>query len=57
MTRTIIIGGGVAGLATAALLAREGHQVCVGHRRAHDALDLREKRLETLPEGLRRGHA
>lgn len=27
MTRTIIIGGGVAGLATAALLAREGHRV------------------------------
>lgn len=27
MTRTIIIGGGVAGLATAALLAREGHDV------------------------------
>lgn len=27
MTRTVIIGGGVAGLATAALLAREGHQV------------------------------
>lgn len=27
MTRTIIIGGGVAGLATAALLAREGHSV------------------------------
>lgn len=32
MTRTIIIGGGVAGLATAALLAREGHQVCVLER-------------------------
>ncbi|MHA3685057.1 phytoene desaturase family protein [Leucobacter sp. HY1910] len=27
MTRTIVIGGGVAGLATAALLAREGHRV------------------------------
>lgn len=27
MTRTIIIGGGIAGLATAALLAREGHRV------------------------------
>lgn len=27
MTRTIVIGGGVAGLATAALLAREGHEV------------------------------
>ncbi|MBL3699661.1 phytoene desaturase family protein [Leucobacter luti] len=27
MTRTVVIGGGVAGLATAALLAREGHQV------------------------------
>ncbi|MGF2950177.1 phytoene desaturase family protein [Microbacterium alcoholitolerans] len=27
MTRTVVIGGGVAGLATAALLAREGHEV------------------------------
>lgn len=27
MTRTVVIGGGVAGLATAALLAREGHHV------------------------------
>ena len=27
MTKTIVIGGGVAGLASAALLAREGHQV------------------------------
>lgn len=27
MTRTIVIGGGIAGLATAALLAREGHTV------------------------------
>jgi phytoene desaturase len=27
MTRTIVIGGGIAGLATAALLAREGHKV------------------------------
>lgn len=27
MTRTVVIGGGVAGLATAALLAREGHAV------------------------------
>lgn len=27
MTRTIVIGGGVAGLATAALLAHEGHEV------------------------------
>lgn len=29
MTRTVIIGAGVAGLATAALLAREGHDVVV----------------------------
>ncbi|MBU3994611.1 MAG: phytoene desaturase [Actinobacteria bacterium] len=29
MTRTIVIGAGVAGLATAALLAREGHEVHV----------------------------
>ena len=29
MTRTVIIGAGVAGLATAALLAREGHDVTV----------------------------
>lgn len=27
MTRTVVIGGGIAGLATAALLAREGHEV------------------------------
>ena len=27
MTRTIVIGGGIAGLASAALLAREGHEV------------------------------
>lgn len=27
MTRTIVIGGGIAGLATAGLLAREGHEV------------------------------
>ncbi|TXK18979.1 phytoene desaturase family protein [Homoserinibacter sp. GY 40078] len=27
MTRTIVIGGGIAGLATAALLSREGHEV------------------------------
>lgn len=29
MTRTVVIGGGVAGLATAALLAHEGHDVVV----------------------------
>nr|NLD41039.1 phytoene desaturase [Actinomycetales bacterium] len=29
MTRTVIIGAGIAGLATAALLAREGHEVLV----------------------------
>jgi len=29
MTRTVVIGAGVAGLATAALLAREGHEVTV----------------------------
>lgn len=29
MTRTVIIGAGIAGLATAALLAREGHEVTV----------------------------
>ena len=27
MTRTVIIGGGISGLATATLLAREGHEV------------------------------
>jgi phytoene dehydrogenase-like protein len=27
MTRTVVIGGGIAGLATAALLAHEGHEV------------------------------
>ncbi|MGA4669923.1 phytoene desaturase family protein [Propionibacteriaceae bacterium Y1923] len=33
MTRTIVVGGGVAGLATAALLAREGHDVHLLERR------------------------
>lgn len=32
MTRTVIIGGGVAGLATAALLAHDGHRVTVLER-------------------------
>jgi phytoene desaturase len=32
MTRTVVIGAGVAGLATAALLAREGHDVTVLER-------------------------
>lgn len=32
MTRSVIIGGGVAGLATAALLAREGHSVTLLER-------------------------
>jgi len=32
MTRTIVIGGGIAGLATAALLAREGHRVTLIER-------------------------
>lgn len=32
MTRTVVIGGGVAGLATAALLAREGHDVTLLER-------------------------
>jgi phytoene desaturase len=34
MSRVIIIGGGIAGLASAALLAREGHQVTVLEGRA-----------------------
>ncbi|WP_024356945.1 phytoene desaturase family protein [Leucobacter chironomi] len=34
MTRTIVIGGGIAGLATAALLARDGHRVRVLEQRA-----------------------
>ncbi|HWH26547.1 MAG TPA: phytoene desaturase family protein [Pseudolysinimonas sp.] len=34
MTRTIVIGGGIAGLATAALLAREGHSVTVVEKNA-----------------------
>ena len=29
MTRTVIIGAGIAGLASAALLSREGHEVTV----------------------------
>ena len=32
MTRTIVIGGGIAGLASAALLAREGHEVLLLER-------------------------
>ena len=32
MTRTVIVGAGVAGLATAALLARQGHDVEVFER-------------------------
>jgi len=32
MTRTVVIGGGIAGLATAGLLAREGHEVRVLER-------------------------
>lgn len=34
MTRTVLIGAGIAGLATAALLAREGHRVLVLERNA-----------------------
>lgn len=34
MTRTIVIGGGVAGLASAALLAREGHRVLLLEKNA-----------------------
>ena len=34
MTRTIVIGGGISGLATAALLAREGHRVTLVEQRA-----------------------
>lgn len=34
MTRTIVIGGGVAGLASAALLAREGHRVVLLEKNA-----------------------
>lgn len=33
MTRTIVIGGGISGLATAALLAREGHKVTLLEQR------------------------
>ena len=32
MTRTVVVGAGIAGLATAALLAREGHEVTVLER-------------------------
>lgn len=34
MTRTIIIGGGIAGLATAGLLAKEGHEVTLLEQRS-----------------------
>jgi phytoene desaturase len=34
MTRTIVIGGGISGLATAALLAREGHKVTLVEQQA-----------------------
>lgn len=34
MTRTVVVGGGIAGLATAALLAAEGHDVTVCEARA-----------------------
>ncbi|MEO8261479.1 MAG: phytoene desaturase family protein [Pseudolysinimonas sp.] len=34
MTRTIVIGGGISGLATAALLAREGHKVTLVEQHA-----------------------
>ncbi|MFP3632103.1 FAD-dependent oxidoreductase, partial [Burkholderia sp. SIMBA_045] len=35
MTRTVVIGGGIAGLATAALLAHEGHEVQLLEQRDH----------------------
>ena len=35
MTRTVIIGAGIAGLATAALLAKEGHDVVVLEKNGH----------------------
>ena len=35
-TRTVVIGGGIAGLANAALLAKDGHQVTL--LEAHDTL-------------------
>ena len=33
MSRIVIVGGGIAGLASAALLAREGHEVTVLEKR------------------------
>ena len=47
MSRILVLGGGVAGLATGLLLAREGHEVDVWERDAEPAPSSLENAWET----------